>query len=41
MDFVWLAGFVMTICQLALQIRGDEGEFNFFYAYMVQLIPDT
>lgn len=28
MDFVWLAGFVMTICQLALQIRGDEGEFN-------------
>lgn len=29
MDFVSLAGFLVTICQLALQIRGEEGEFNF------------
>lgn len=30
MDFVSLVGFLMTICQLALQVRGEEGEFNFF-----------
>lgn len=32
MDFVSLAGFLMTICHLALQIRGEEGEskFDFF-----------
>lgn len=35
MDFVSFAGFLMTICHLALQIRGKEGEskFYFFYAY--------
>lgn len=33
MDFVTLAGFLMTICHLALQIRGEEGEskFDFFF----------
>lgn len=39
MDFVSLAGFFVTICQLALQIRGEEGEFNFFLRFHGSSLP--
>lgn len=39
MDFVSLAGFLMTICHLALQIRGEEGELKFYFSFFTH--PDT
>lgn len=33
MDFVSLAGFLMTICHLALRIRGEEGELKFYSSF--------
>lgn len=43
MDFVTLAGFLMTICHLALEIRGEEGEskFDFFFTRTHEICHDV